>query len=133
MPRTTLRPKSLDFQPRPTYPYSPGACGGGMIFTAGQVAWDETGEVTEIGDVAAQTRQTLKNVVSVLHEGGATVDDVIKCNVYLADIRDFDVMNAEFATVFPTDPPARTTVEARLAEATMLVEIEAVAWVAPET
>lgn len=133
MPRTTLRPKSLDFQPRPTYPYSPGACGGGMIFTAGQVAWDETGEVTEIGDVAAQTRQTLKNVVSVLHEGGATVDDVIKCNVYLADIRDFDVMNAEFARVFPTDPPARTTVEARLAEATMLVEIEAVAWVAPKT
>ena len=133
MPRTTLRPKSLDFQPRPTYPYSPGACGGGMIFTAGQVAWDETGEVIGIGDVAAQTRQTLKNVVAVLHEGGATVDDVIKCNVYLADIRDFDIMNAEFAKVFPTDPPARTTVEARLAEATMLVEIEAVAWVAPES
>ena len=133
MPRTTLRPKSLDFQPRPTYPYSPGACGGGMIFTAGQVAWDETGEVIGIGDQPAQTRQTLKNVVSVLHEGGATVDDVIKCNVYLADIRDFDVMNAEFARVFPTDPPARTTVEARLAEATMLVEIEAVAWVAPKT
>ena len=89
--------------------------------------------VIRIGDVAAPTRQTLKNVVSVLHEGGATVDDVIKCNVYLADIRDFDVMNAEFAKVFPNDPPARTTVEARLAEATMLVEIEAVAWVAPES
>ena len=133
MPRTTLRPKSLDFQPRPTYPYSPGAHGGGMIFTAGQVAWDETGEVTGIGDVAVQTRQTLKNVVSVLHEGGATVDDVIKCNVYLADIRDFEIMNTEFAKVFPTDPPARTTVEARLAEATMLVEIEAVAWVAPKS
>ena len=71
--------------------------------------------------------------MAVLHEGGATVDDVIKCNVYLADIRDFDVMNAEFAKVFPNDPPARTTVEARLAEATMLVEIEAVAWVAPES
>ena len=133
MPRTTLHPKSLDFQPRPTYPYSPGARGGGMIFTAGQVAWDETGEVIGIGDVAAQTRQTLNNVVAVLHEGGASVDDVIKCNVYLADIRDFAVMNAEFAKVFPMDPPARTTVEARLAEAAMLVEIEAVAWVEPES
>ena len=133
MPRTTLRPKSLDFQPRPTYPYSPGAQGGGMIFTAGQVAWDETGEVIGVGDVAAQTRQTLNNVVAVLHEGGASVDDVIKCNVYLADIRDFAVMNTEFAKVFPTDPPARTTVEARLAEPTMLVEIEAVAWVKPES
>ncbi len=129
MPRTTLRPESLDFQPRPAYPYSPGARGGDMVFTAGQVAWDETGEVTGIGDVAAQTRQTLKNVVAVLREGGASVDDVIKCNVYLADIRDFEMMNTEFAKVFPTDPPARTTVEARLAEPTMLVEIEAVAWV----
>ena len=67
MPRTTLRPNCLDFQPRPTYPYSPGAGGGDMVFTAGQVAWDETGEVTGIGDVAAQTQQTLKNVVAVLH------------------------------------------------------------------
>ena len=73
MPRTTLRPESLDFQPRPAYPYSPGARGGDMVFTAGQVAWDETGEVTGIGDVAAQTRQTLKNVVAVLREGGASV------------------------------------------------------------
>ena len=129
MPRKTLKPASLEFQPRPSYPYSPGATGGGFIFTAGQVAWDETGEVTAIGDVAAQTRQTLKNVVSVLHEGGATVDDVLKCNVYLTDMRDFDAMNAEFARVFPNDPPARTTVEARLADATMLVEIEAIAWV----
>lgn len=129
MPRKTLKPKSLEFQPRPSYPYSPGATGGGFIFTAGQVAWDESGEVTAIGDVAAQTRQTLKNVVSVLHEGGATVDDVLKCNVYLTDMRDFDAMNAEFARVFPDDPPARTTVEARLADATMLVEIEAIAWV----
>jgi len=129
MPRKTLKPKSLEFQPRPSYPYSPGATGGGFIFTAGQVAWDESGEVTAIGDVAAQTRQTLKNVVSVLHEGGATVDDVLKCNVYLTDMRDFDAMNAEFARVFPNDPPARTTVEARLADATMLVEIEAIAWV----
>ena len=129
MPRKTLKPESLEFQPRPSYPYSPGATGGGFIFTAGQVAWDESGEVTAIGDVAAQTRQTLKNVVSVLHEGGATVDDVLKCNVYLTDMRDFDAMNAEFARVFPNDPPARTTVEARLADATMLVEIEAIAWV----
>jgi len=132
MPRRTLKPQSLDFQPRPSYPYSPGAKGGGFIFTAGQVAWDETGEVTAIGDVAAQTRQTLKNLVAVLHEGGATVDDVLKCNVYLADIRDFETMNAEFAKVFAHDPPARTTVEARLAEPTMLVEIEAIAWVSKD-
>ena len=70
MPRTVVKPNSLDFQPRPTYPYSPGAKGGGMVFTAGQVAWDETGNVTGIGDVRAQTVQTLKNVIAVLEEAG---------------------------------------------------------------
>jgi reactive intermediate/imine deaminase len=129
MPKQVLRPRSLMFQPRPTYPYSPGAKGGGMIYTAGQVAWDETGKLVGIGDVRAQTVQTLKNVVAVLKEGGATPADVLKCNVYLADIRQFQIMNEEFAKVFPTDPPARTTVEARLAELEMLVEIEAIAFV----
>ena len=42
MPKKTLRPTSLEFQPRPTYPYSPGTKGGGMVYTAGQVAWDKT-------------------------------------------------------------------------------------------
>ena len=102
MPKKTLYPKNLKFQPRPTYPYSPDTQGGGMIFTAGQVAWDETGEVVGIGDVAEQTRQTIKNVVSVLEEGGATINDVLKCNVSLAHIRDFQFMNIEFSNVFHT-------------------------------
>ena len=129
MPKQVLRPSTLMFQPRPTFPYSPGAKGGGLIFTAGQVAWDKTGRIVGIGDVRRQTIQTLKNVVSVLKEGGARPSDVLKCNVYLADIRHFQVMNEEFAKVFATAPPARTTVEARLAEPEMLVEIEAIAWV----
>jgi len=129
MPKQVLRPPTLMFQPRPTFPYSPGAKGGGLVFTAGQVAWDKTGRVVGIGDVRRQTIQTLKNVVSVLKEGGARPSDVLKCNVYLADIRHFQVMNEEFAKIFPIDPPARTTVEARLAEPEMLVEIEAIAWI----
>ncbi|MCP5083900.1 MAG: RidA family protein [Alphaproteobacteria bacterium] len=129
MPRTVLKPASLDFQPRPTYPYSPGAMAGGMIYTAGQVAWDATGEVTAVGDVRAQTIQTLANVQAVLEEGGATWDDVVKCNVYLKDMADFQIMNEEFAKVFPQNPPARTTVQTPLAEETMLVEIEAIAFI----
>jgi len=129
MPRTIVKPKSLDFQPRPTYPYAPGAKGGGMVFTAGQVAWDETGNVTAIGDIRGQTVQTLKNVIAVLEEAGASLDDVLKCNVYLKDMNDFQIMNAEFAKVFPVDPPARTTVQTPMAEPEMLVEIEAVAYI----
>lgn len=129
MPRTTLKPASLDFQPRPKFPYSPGATGGGMVYTAGQVAWDHTGNVTAIGDVRGQTIQTLNNVKAVLEEAGASLDDVLKCNVYLKDIDDFQTMNEEFAKFFPNDPPARTTVQTRLCEPQMLVEIEAIACV----
>ena len=129
MPRTVLKPKSLDFQPRPTYPYSPGAKGGGFVYTAGRVSWDETGEVNPVGDVRGQTIQTLANVKAVLEEGGATLDDVLKCNVYLKDMADFQIMNEEFAKVFPSNPPARTTVQTPLAEETMLVEIEAIAFI----
>ncbi|HUN49260.1 MAG TPA: RidA family protein [Stellaceae bacterium] len=129
MPKQVLRPPSLMFQPRPTYPYSPGAKGGGLVCTAGQVAWDESGRIVGVGDLRAQTVQTLKNVLAVLKEGGATPADVLKCTVYLADMRHFQIMNEEFAKVFPKDPPARTTVEARLAEPEMLVEIEAIAWI----
>ncbi len=128
MPRTVLRPENLAFQPRPSYPYSPGARGGNTIFTAGQVAWDGRGEVVGLGDVRAQTVQTLNNVKSVLAEGGAGLDDVLKCTVYLKDMADFQAMNEVFASFFPTDPPARTTVQAALAEPEMLVEIEAIAY-----
>ncbi len=129
MSKTVLRPKNLDFQPRPTFPYSPGTRAGRFVFTAGQIAWDGTGEVMGLGDVRAQTVQTLNNVKSVLAEGGATLDDVVKCSVYLKDMRDFQAMNEVFASFFPTEPPARTTVQAALAEPEMLVEIEAVAYV----
>jgi 2-iminobutanoate/2-iminopropanoate deaminase len=129
MPKLVLRPPNLSFQPRPQYPYSPGTRGGHLVYTAGQVAWNERAELVGVGDVRAQTRQVLANVESILREGGATLADVLKCNVYLADIRYFQVMNEVFAEVFSEDPPARTTVQAALAEPEMLVEIEAIAYV----
>ena len=127
MAKKVLRPKSLEFQPRPAFPYSPGARGGNMVFTAGQVAWDKTGNLIGINDVRAQTVQTLANVEAVLKEGGAELSDVVKCNVYLKDMKDFQIMNEEFAKLFPDNPPARTTVQTPMAEPEMLVEIEAIA------
>ena len=129
MPKEVLRPQNLRFLPKPEYPYSPGSKGGRLIFTAGQVAWDENGDLVGVGDVQAQTTQVLKNIESVLAEGGATLADVLKCNVFLSDMRYFQEMNREFARAFPKEPPARTTVQAVLAEPEMLVEIEAVAYI----
>ncbi|MFQ5912676.1 MAG: RidA family protein [Nitrospinota bacterium] len=129
MPKDVLRPGNLSFLPKPEYPYSPGTRGGRLVYTSGQVAWDDKGHLVGVGDMRAQTAQVLRNIRSVLAEGGATMADVLKCNVYLPDIRSFQEMNEEFAKAFPKDPPARTTVQAVLAEPEMLVEIEAVAYV----
>tara|TARA_Y100001935_G_scaffold8703_1_gene6808 strand:+ start:220 stop:654 length:435 start_codon:yes stop_codon:yes gene_type:complete len=129
MPKTVLKPDNLNFQPRPSYPYSPGTRAGNMIFTAGQVAWDKSGNLIGIKDIRAQTIQTLSNVISVLNKGGAKLDDVVKCNVYLRDMKDFQIMNDEFAKIFPQNPPARTTVQTPMAEPEMLVEIEAIAYI----
>ena len=129
MPKIILKPRNLEFQPRPTYPYSPGTKAGNMVYTAGQVAWDITGKVIGINDIRAQTKQTLSNVVSVLKEGGADINDVVKCNVYLKNMSDFQIMNEEFAKLFSSNPPARTTVQTPMAEPEMLVEIEAIAYI----
>ena len=99
------------------------------MFTAFQVSFDEIFEIIGIGDVVAQTKQTLHNVLSVLAEGGASPADVLKCTVYLKDIADFQKMNEIFSQTFGETPPARTTVQAHHAEPTMLVEIEAIAFV----
>jgi enamine deaminase RidA (YjgF/YER057c/UK114 family) len=93
MPKQVLTPPNLSFQPRPAYPYSPGTRGGRLVYTAGQVAWNEQGELVGLGDPAAQTRQVLSNVESIVRECGATAADVLECNVYLADIRHFEAMN----------------------------------------
>ena len=127
MAKKVLCPPNLSFMPKPEFPYSPGATNGHLVYTAGQVAWDENAQVVGKGDVRKQTVQTLSNVISVLAEAGAKPKDVLKCNVYLVDIRHFQIMNEEFRKVFPTDPPARTTVQALLADPDMLVEIEAIA------
>lgn len=129
MPRKILKPTQLNFQPRPTYPYSPGARGGDLVYTAGQVAWGSDGNIVGVGDIEKQTRQTLSNVEAVLIEGGAGWDDVLKCNIYLKDMDDFQKMNRIFAEIFPENPPARTTVQTPMAEDTMLIEIEAVAYI----
>ena len=130
MPKQVLRPAKLSYLPLPEYPYSAGTTANGMVYTAGLVAWDENGKLVGKGDVRAQTRQIFANMRAVLSEAGASFEDVLKCNVYLSDMRFFPLMNEEFRKAFPVDPPARTTVQAALAEPEMLVEIEAVACLA---
>jgi 2-iminobutanoate/2-iminopropanoate deaminase len=110
---------------KPKAPYSPVVISGGHVFTAGQVAFDETGVVVG-SDAATQVRRALENVRSCLVAAGCGLEDVVKVNAYLADLGDFDAYNEVYRELFSEPYPARTTVQAGLPPG-LLVEIEAVA------
>jgi 2-iminobutanoate/2-iminopropanoate deaminase len=109
---------------RPGGAYSPGIVAEGrFVYVSGQSPTRDG--VVAGATVGEQTKIVLDNVGTVLAGAGATLADVVKCNVYLADISDFDEMNAVYGQVFPAPLPARTTVGAALRG--ILVEIDCVA------
>ena len=109
----------------PKAPYSPVVVSGDHVFTAGQVAFDETGSLVG-DDMETQTKRALENLRSCLAAAGCALEDVVKVNAYLADLASFDAYNAVYAEFFAEPYPARTTVQAGLPPG-LLVEIEAVA------
>ena len=111
-------------------PLSPAVRAGDTVYIAGQVPMGADGKIVE-GNIEAQTMQALDNIKAALALAGASMEDVVKTTIWLEDARDFGRMNAVYATYFPKDPPARTTVESRLM-IDIKIEIEAIAY-APQT
>lgn len=108
-------------------PYSQAVKAGGFVFCAGQIPLEPaTGELTA-ADVALQTERVLENVKAVLAAAGSGLEQVVKTTVFLQDLADFAAMNAVYARFFPTNPPARSTIQVAGLPKGALVEIEAVA------
>mgnify|MGYP003349561222 FL=1 len=105
-------------------PYSPAVRAGDWLVLAGQVGLDPaTGTIVE-GGVGAQARQVLANISAVLGDCGASLTDVAKSTVFLADMADFAEVNAIYAEVFGDHRPARSTVAVLGLPAGASVEIE---------
>jgi 2-iminobutanoate/2-iminopropanoate deaminase len=98
---------------------------GELVFTAGQLAFDENGQIS--GDIAAQTARTLQNLEAVLKTAGLGLQDVVKTTVWLTDVKNFAAYNDAYASAFGDHKPARSTVVSGLARPEALIEIEAVA------
>ncbi len=108
-------------------PYSAAIWAGDLLYLSGQTPVDPaTGELIT-GDVEAQTHRAFDNLEAVLADARLSMDDVIKCNVYLTDMANFAAMNAAYATRFTKPYPARTTVAVRALPRNALVEIEMIA------
>ncbi|EBW1603840.1 RidA family protein [Salmonella enterica subsp. enterica] len=107
-------------------PLSPAVRAGDMVYVSGQVPVRADGTM-EDGGIEPQTRQVMENIKAALALAGATIDQVVKTTVWIEDARDFSGMNKVYGSYFPSEPPARTTVESRLM-VDIKVEIEAVAY-----
>ncbi len=116
--------------PVPSGPYSPGIVYERLLFVSGQGAANPaTGKLAGL-DIESQTQQVLDNIRTILEAAGSGLDCVLRCGVFLVDMRDFPAMNAVYQRVFGEHRPARTTVGVTSLPAHGLrVEIDAVAYV----
>ena len=122
-----LQPVTTDNLPTPVGPYSPAMVVGNLVFVSGQAGREpRTGALA--ADVEAQTEQALRNVAAILEAAGSSLAHVVRCGVFLVDMREFQKMNGVYARMFGAHRPARTTVEVSgLPGEGLRVEIDAVA------
>lgn len=110
-------------------PFSSAVRVGNVIYLSGAIGvLPGTRQLVDTG-IVKQTQQTLDNIKAVLTYAGSSLDRVFKCTVFLANIRDYDQMNTVYATYFPKDPPARSTVAGSGLALGAKVEIECLATV----
>lgn len=119
-----------DQAPAPVGPYNQAiAATGKMIFVAGQIPLDpQTGAIVGEDNVTQQTEQSLANLKAILTAAGATLQDVAKTTVLLADMNDFADMNAVYAQYFEASTaPARACFQVARLPKDVRVEIECIA------
>jgi 2-iminobutanoate/2-iminopropanoate deaminase len=104
---------------------SPGTRAGDIIYTSGQLGVSRTDPDSSI---VGQTKRSLESVQKVVEAAGSSMANVLKCTVFLTDVKDFQGMNSAYTQFFPKEPPARSTVVvAALVSAAAKVEIECIA------
>jgi 2-iminobutanoate/2-iminopropanoate deaminase len=114
--------------PAPVGPYSQAIVSGGFVFASGQIPLDPaTGKLVE-GEFEVQAERVLDNLRAVLEAAGASLDAVVRTNVFLTDLALFPRLNAVYGRYFTADPkPARSTIGVAALPLGAQLEIEAVA------
>jgi 2-iminobutanoate/2-iminopropanoate deaminase len=116
-----------DKAPKAVGPYSQAVRVGNLVFLSGQIPLDPvSGQLVE-GGIHTQTGRVFENIRAVLETAGLTFENVVKTTVYLKNLADFVAMNEIYAQYFPSNPPARSTVEVARLPRDVSVEIDAIA------
>lgn len=124
------QPVTAEGLPSPIGPYSPAMIFDRLVFVSGQGATDPlTGQLAG-PDIASQTEQVFRNIGAILAAAGTGFEHVLRCGVFLVDMKEFAAMNRVYGRVFGDHRPARTTVQvAALPHEGLRVEIDCVAYV----
>ncbi|KAL0222448.1 hypothetical protein RCL1_002302 [Eukaryota sp. TZLM3-RCL] len=118
---------ATDNAPSAIGPYSQAVTANGFVFVSGCLGIDsKTGDFVST-NVTDQTRCALENMRAVLAAAGCTMDHVVKCSLFLADMADFGKVNAIYAEFFTEQPPARETIQAACLPKNGLFEISCIA------
>ena len=110
-------------------PFSEAVRVGHMLYLSGQLGYDPVTAKLVEGGIAAETRQTLERIKAALEKHGSSMSEVVKCTVFLADIKEWAAMNEVYITYFPTNPPARSALGSSGLALDARVEIECMATV----
>ncbi len=114
--------------PQAIGPYSQAVEAGGFVFVSGQIPIDPKSGLLPQGDIRAQTKQVMENVKAILAEAGCGMAQVVKSTIYLKSMNDFSLVNEVYGGYFPSQPPARATVEVSRLPKDVSVEMDFVAW-----
>jgi 2-iminobutanoate/2-iminopropanoate deaminase len=113
--------------PKAIGPYSQAIRANGLIFLSGQTPIDPATQQLISGSIGEQTERVLRNLEAVLKQAGSSMAKVVRCGVFLKDMNDFAAMNEVYGKFFPSNPPARTTIQAAKLPKDCQVEIDAIA------
>lgn len=115
--------------PAPIGPYSQAVQAGNTVYVSGQIALDaQSGQLVGNGDVVEETHQVMRNLQAVLEAAGLTLQDVVKCSIFVKDLGNFNLINEIYGSYFSTDyAPARETVEVSRLPKDVQVEISCIA------
>jgi 2-iminobutanoate/2-iminopropanoate deaminase len=122
--RRVIRPEK---SPNTGLPYSPGILTGNTLYVSGHLGRDPVTAKLVSGGIEAETRQALANIGEVLTAAGMSFKDVVSVTVYITSFEDFARFNAVYREYFPSDPPARATVQVAALNVGARIELQAIA------
>lgn len=113
--------------PAPIGPYSQAILKNETLYVSGQIPLNPaTGELVD-SSIEASTTQVMENISALLNEAQMSMDNIVKCSIFLKDLGDFEAVNAIYGSYFRFDPPARETVQVARLPKDVAVEISCIA------